>query len=234
MSQTPDPSAVEEALHAAEGEAAPPEVAPAPGAPSDGVHLLDEEFPEEDGEPSAGAGDDPYGEDRTIDLRDSRIHELESRVEELQARLRAVSSAYQKQQDEVGAARARLERQAAVQEELRRGEVVAALFEPVENLRRSLDALRKGGAPEDNARGLELILQQFMSSFQRLGLEEVPGRGARFDPTLHEALTLVPVNDPALDQVVIEVFARGYRIGSRLIAPAKVVVGQLQEPVADA
>jgi molecular chaperone GrpE len=162
------------------------------------------------------------------------IDRLEGTVDELQGRLRAVSAAYQKQQSEVAATRDRLKRQAAVQEELRRGEVVSGLFEPVENLRRSLEAAKKGASNDDTIQGLELVLKAFMDSFGKLGLEEVAGKGATFDPNIHEALTAMPVLDAALDQTVIEVFAAGYRIGSRLIRPAKVIVGTYQEPVGEA
>jgi molecular chaperone GrpE len=173
-------------------------------------------------------------EAEVIPLEDPRIVQLEGQVGELQARLRAVSAAYQKAGDEVALTRDRLQRQAAVQEELRRGEVVASLFEPVENLRRSLDALRKGASVEDTQMGLDLVLQQFMGAFKGLGLEELPGKGSKFDPNIHEALTLIPVPDAALDQAVVEVFAAGYRIGSRLIRPAKVIVGTWTPPVGEA
>jgi len=156
---------------------------------------------------------------------DPRVAELEATVEELRGRLRAVSAAYQKNQDEVAAARARLERAAALREELRRGEVVTTLFEPVQNLRRSVDAAKKGGTIDDLVKGLEMVLQQAMDGFQKLGLEEVPGAGARFDPRIHDAITTIPVSDPALDNVVMQVFSVGYRIGDRVIEPAKVIIG---------
>jgi len=164
----------------------------------------------------------------------SREEELQKELEELQARLRAVSAAYREQQDEIAQTKARLERQSALKEEMRRGEVLAALFDPVENLKRSLDAARKGATAEDTATGLEMVHKAFLAAFEKLGLEEVPGAGAKFDPNLHEALTLVPVTDTALDGVVLEVFSAGYRIGGRLIKAARVVVGQHQEPVGEA
>jgi molecular chaperone GrpE len=186
----------------------------------------------EDGAPEAEQDDGPVLVE--LDPRDARIEELETQHSELQARLRAVSKAYQEKQDEIAATKSRLERQAAVKEELRRGEVVATLFEPVQNLRRSLDAARKGASTEDTIGGLEIVIHQFMDSFGKLGLEEVPGQGSRFDPNLHEALTTIPVADESLDQVVMEVFSAGYRIGSRLIAPAKVIVGSYTAPVGEA
>ena len=173
------------------------------------------------------------GEPVGVDLVDDAESTLRDQVAALEARLRTVSAAYQAQQKEMAETRARLERQAAVKEQMRRGEVVAELFEPVENLRRSLEAV-SSTAGEDAVRGLEIVLQQFMDGFKKLGLEEIPGRGAAFDPNLHEALSVLPVTDPALDDRVIEVFSSGYRIGTRLIRPARVVIGHYQEPAGEA
>jgi molecular chaperone GrpE len=198
---------------------------PLPGAARDSSVDLEAEATDESGAEAEVVELDPAA---------AREAELQKQLDELQARLRAVSSAYREQQDEIAETKARLERQAALKEEMRRGEVLAALFDPVENLKRSLDAARKGASPEDTATGLEMVHKAFMAAFEKLGLEEVPGAGARFDPNLHEALTLVPVTDPALDGVVLEVFSAGYRIGGRLIKAARVVVGQHQEPVGEA
>ncbi len=198
----------------------------------------EEEAAPEEGEDGVSLSEENELDDNVVEFVDessvAEIRRLEAVVEELQGRLRAVSAAYQKQQGEIAATRDRLERQAAVKEELRRGEVVGGLFEPVENLRRSIDAARKGASTEDTVMGLELILKAFMQGFEKLGLEEVPGKGAPFDPNIHEALTAIPVPDPSLDQVVMDVFSVGYRIGSRLIAPAKVIVGAYQEPAGEA
>jgi molecular chaperone GrpE len=164
-----------------------------------------------------------------IDTPEDVIERLAAQGRALEARLRTVSAAYKEQQDEMRATRDRLERQAQAKEELRRGEVVATLFEPFQNLRRSVSAVRSGATADEVARGLEIVENQILEAFHRLGLEEVPGKGAKFDPSLHEAISTIPVTDPALDDVVIDVFSSGYRIGSRLIQPARVVIGKLQQ-----
>ena len=164
-----------------------------------------------------------------VDAPDALVDRLASQVSALEARLRTVSAAYKEQQDELRATRERIERQAQAKEELRRGEVVQALFEPFENLRRSIAAVRSGAPADEVGNGLEIVETQILDAFRRLGLEEVPGKGARFDPGLHEAIATLPVTDPALDDIVIDVFSAGYRIGSRLIQPARVVIGKLQQ-----
>lgn len=170
--------------------------------------------------------DDPPESDELVTLR--------AQVSALEGRLRTVSAAYRQQTDEIAAIRARLERQAAVEGERRRGEVVAALFEPTQNLRRSIKATRAAGVAEDLVGGLEMTLHGIMEAFHKLGLEEVPGKGAKFDPALHEAIASTSVTDPALDGIVLDVFSTGYRIGNRLIAPARVVIGQRSESVGEA
>jgi molecular chaperone GrpE len=151
---------------------------------------------------------------------------LSAQVLELEARLRTVSAAYKQKSDEIEATKGRLERNAAVREEVRRGEIVAALFEPVENLHRSIQPL-VGVAPEA-AQGLTMIHQQFHAALRGLGLEEVGAVGEKFDPALHEAITSQPTDDPGQDGVILNVFSVGYRNGRQLIRPARVIISVLR------
>jgi molecular chaperone GrpE len=143
-------------------------------------------------------------------------------VRELQARLRAVSAAYRQLQDEVEETKERLNRQAQFQREIQRGEILAKMFEPLNNLQRSLEVVKD----PDGRKGLEMVIHQFMEAFRELGLEMFSPDGMPFDPKFHEALSVVPVEDPDQDGMVINVFSVGYRVGSRLLQPARVVIGK--------
>jgi molecular chaperone GrpE len=59
----------------------------------------------------------------------------------------------------------------------------------------------------------------------RYGAERIDATGTCFDPSLHDAVTTVTVNDPAQDKKVLAQLAPGYRFRDRLLRPAKVVVG---------
>jgi molecular chaperone GrpE len=152
---------------------------------------------------------------------------LAAQVTELEARLRTVSAAYKQKADEIEATKSRLERHAALREEVRRGEIVAALFEPVENLHRAIQPL-VGVAPEE-AQGLTMIHQQFHAALRGLGLEEVGVVGEKFDPALHEAIASQPTTDPAAEGTVLNVFSVGYKNGRQLIRPARVVIAVAAE-----
>ena len=150
------------------------------------------------------------------------LTEAKAQVSELQARLRAVSAAYKQLQEDVEATKVRLERQAEFQRTMQRGESVAKMFDPLDNLNRSMDAIEDGDAKD----GLKMVVSQFMSALEELGLEVLNPVGLPFDPNLHEALSVVPVAEPAQDGAIIEVFSAGYRVGSRLLKPARVVIGR--------
>jgi molecular chaperone GrpE len=162
------------------------------------------------------------------------LEQASAELEASQARLRTVSKAYKDLQAEMSAFKARLERQQALKEEILKGDVVSALFEPLENLTRTIDAMQRAGVDEATLEGLSLVRKNFLDGFAKLGLEEIGAEGRPFDPSVHEALTTMPVTDEALDDTIVQVFAQGYRVGTRVIRPARVVVGRYTEPAGEA
>lgn len=151
-------------------------------------------------------------------------------LEAERARLRTVSKAYKDLQEEFAAFRVRLERQQAMKEEILKGDVVSKLFEPLENLKRSLEALQGAGVDPNLLQGVELVHKAFRDGFESMGLAELGVEGELFDTNVHEALTMMPVTDANLDGRVVQVFDHGYRVGSRTIRPARVIVGQYTPP----
>jgi molecular chaperone GrpE len=150
------------------------------------------------------------------------LTEAKAQVNELQARLRAVSAAYRQLQEDVEATKERLVRQAEFQRQIQRGETVAKMFDPLDNLNRSMDTIEDG----DTKEGLKMVVSQFMAAFGEIGLEVINPIGQAFDPNLHEALTVIAVESPEEDGMVVQVFSAGYRVGSKLLKPAGVVIGK--------
>lgn len=159
-----------------------------------------------------------------VDPRDERIAQLEQQLQDAMGRLRAVSKAFTEQKDEMTAFRERTEAASRLARERREFEVVKAFFDPVQNLKRSIDA----GVTDAEAflSGIRMILHQFSDGLQRLGLEPIPGVGAPFDPKLHEALAVMPVPEAAQDGRVMFVHVDGYMVGGKPIQAAQVVIGK--------
>lgn len=172
-------------------------------------------------------------EDGTIPLpteANSALQEANLRAKANEGRLRKVSSAYKQLQGEMQALRERHARQREQDQKVMKAQVVKDLFEPLQNLRRSVDAMGSAGIEDDVLSGIQMVGRNFMEAFEQMGLEKVPGVGTPFSPDVHEALSVIPVAIPAADGRVIEVFSEGYRVGDTLIAPAKVVIGKYTAP----
>jgi len=69
--------------------------------------------------------------------------------------------------------------------------------------------------------GVRLVHRSLAGALRKEGLEEIPTDGA-FDPHVHEALLSQP--SEAEEGTVIEVLQKGYRLGDRVLRPARVVV----------
>jgi molecular chaperone GrpE len=79
--------------------------------------------------------------------------------------------------------------------------------------------------------GVALVARSFRDVLRREGLEEVAAAG-KFDPHVHEALLTQPSSED--EGTVIEVLQKGYRLGDRVLRPARVVVAAPKAPSKDA
>ena len=72
-------------------------------------------------------------------------------------------------------------------------------------------------------KGVEMILKQFMEILENLGVKEIPSKGEPFDPNVHSAV--MHIDDESCDEnVVVEVFQKGYTLGDKVIRPSMVKV----------
>ena len=94
-------------------------------------------------------------------------------------------------------------------------------FLPVyDNLER---ALKQETADEAYAKGVQMIMTQFKTTLEKLGIQEIPALGETFDPNLHNAV--MHIEDENLSEnVVAEVFQTGFQTGDKIIRHAMVKV----------
>src|SRR5436309_8384428 len=78
--------------------------------------------------------------------------------------------------------------------------------------------------------GVRLVHEELKSALKREGLAEIETNG-RFDPHVHEALLSQP--SEAEEGSVLEVVQKGYRLGDRVVRPARVVVAAPAEADGD-
>jgi molecular chaperone GrpE len=107
--------------------------------------------------------------------------------------------------------------------------LVKELLPILDDLERALDAAEhhEEAKLED---GVRLIHQAFSQTLRKQGLEEIETSG-RFDPHVHESLLSQPSD--ADEGSVIEVVQKGYRLGDRVLRPARVVIAGAKESNGD-
>ncbi len=110
--------------------------------------------------------------------------------------------------------------------EQERNNIIGRLLEVAGDVDRALSEVESGGNPEAIYEGIKMIARRIRELLRLEGVEVVDPIGKPFDPLEHEAISVKPVHDQDLDNVVVEVFQPAYKREGKLIAPAKVAVGQ--------
>jgi molecular chaperone GrpE len=98
-----------------------------------------------------------------------------------------------------------------------------ALLPVLDNLRRAVEHAGEAGAEDFFVSGLQLVVREFETALERIGVVPVPAVGERFDPAIHDAIAAEESDDVEHDTVVAELVP-GYRLHDRLLRPAIVRV----------
>ena len=72
--------------------------------------------------------------------------------------------------------------------------------------------------------GVEHIYSDLEKIFEEYGVKSVGEEGEPFDPNIHQSIDMVATNKKELDHKVAQVIQRGYKLGERIMRPARVNV----------
>lgn len=182
---------------------------------------------------------DPQGEEHVNEeaerpnLKPTYVEELEARtkaaekqVQEVQARFDQLRQQLQRETDET---RQRLNRSADERATAEIAKFISMLLPVMDDLNRAVDAASEEDAPRGPILdGIRRIASSFQSALTNAGVEPIVSVGEQFDPELHEAVD-TEETDSDMDGRVIEEYSRGYRMGDRLLRPARVKVGRASQ-----
>jgi molecular chaperone GrpE len=162
-------------------------------------------------------------------LKPSYVEELETRAkaaeqktQEVQARFEQLRKQLQSETDET---RQRLNRAADERAQREKADFIAGLLPVLDNLERATEAADVGGSTDVIAEGIRRTASSFENALAAAGVEPIDAVGETFDPRVHEAVETVEVS-PEDEGKVIAQHTRGYKIGDRLLRPARVKVGR--------
>jgi molecular chaperone GrpE len=101
--------------------------------------------------------------------------------------------------------------------------IIRELLPVLDDLERALDAAERHEEAQ-LVEGVELVEKSLRKALEKEGLREIETDGP-FDPHVHEAVLAQP-RDGAEPGSVVEVVQRGYRLGDRVVRPARVIVAE--------
>jgi molecular chaperone GrpE len=162
-------------------------------------------------------------------LKPSYVEELESRtkaaekqVQEVQARFDQLRRQLQRETDET---RQRLNRSADERATAEKAKFISTLLPVMDDLSRAIDAVSGDAPREAIVEGIRRIATSFQSALTNAGVEPIVSVGEEFNPELHEAVDTQETSGE-MDGKVIGEYSRGFRMGDRLLRPARVKVGR--------
>lgn len=170
---------------------------------------------------AAGAPDEPRDP-----VKPTYVEDLERQLAAKDQQVADLLAKYREASNEFEATRARLRKDVAKDVERGRRTLLVEMLDVLDNLDRAIEAGRGAGGGESLLQGIEMVRRLFLSKLDGFGVTRLEPLGERFDPSLHEAITTVPVREPSQDHVVCGVMQCGYLIAGEVLRPARVAVGQ--------
>jgi molecular chaperone GrpE len=158
-----------------------------------------------------------------VEELEARTRAAERQVQDVQARFDQLRQQLQRETDET---RQRLNRAADERAAGDKAKFIASLLPVMDNLNRAIEAASKEDATRESLlEGVRGIGTSFQNALSAAGVEQLESVGQDFNPELHEAVDTDEAG-PEMDGKVISEYSRGFKLGDRLLRPARVKVGR--------
>jgi len=157
-----------------------------------------------------------------VEELEARTQAAEKQVQDVQARFDQLRQQLQRETDET---RQRLNRSADERAATAKARFITDFLPVLDNLSRAIEAVSSGAPREAVLEGIRSIATNVQNALTNAGVEPIVSVGEPFDPELHEAVDTAEADDE-MDGRVISEYSRGFRMGERLLRPARVRVGR--------
>ena len=105
--------------------------------------------------------------------------------------------------------------------------IIVKLLDNIDNLERAVDASKESQNFDSLIEGVNMILNNLKHLLAEEGVEEIEAAGKEYDPYEHKAM--ITENKEELDDnVVVQVFQKGYKMKGKVVRPAMVTVNKKQ------
>ena len=156
--------------------------------------------------------------EETSDNCDDKVKKLEAELEEWK-------NSYTRKLAEFQNFTKRKENEVAEMRKYASEEIVVKLLDNIDNLERAVDASKESQNFDSLIEGVNMILNNLKNLLTEEGVEEIEAAGKEYDPYEHKAM--ITENKEELDDnVVVQVFQKGYKMKGKVVRPAMVTVNK--------
>ena len=141
---------------------------------------------------------------------------------ELEQKIAELTDALQRERADAMNVRRRSEEDRAKMGSFYKANVVQQLLPVIDNFERALKHVPKELEGNAYIAGIQGVVKQFEDTLQKLGLERIKTVGEKFDPNLHEAVSME--EGEGKEEIVSEELQSGYVLGEEVIRHAMVRV----------
>ena len=143
------------------------------------------------------------------------------KLENLQAEYDALNDKYMRILAEYDNFRKRSQKDIESRVSYTKTDLLSKILPVIDNFERA--ALNADADFDGYKKGIEMTVNQFLEILGSMGVESFGAVGETFDPNFHNGV--MHVEDDSFDEnVIVDVFMKGYKIGDKVIRPATVKV----------
>lgn len=158
--------------------------------------------------------------EETSDNCDNKVKKLEAELEEWK-------NSYTRKLAEFQNFTKRKENEVAEMRKYASEGIIVKLLDNIDNLERAVDASKESQNFDSLIEGVNMILNNLKNLLTEEGVEEIEAAGKEYDPYEHKAM--ITENKEELDDnVVVQVFQKGYKMKGKVVRPAMVTVNKKQ------
>ena len=151
------------------------------------------------------------------------LERLKAELEELKAKSSDLADQYLRAKAEAENVRRRSEEDVTKARKFGIESFAESLLPVIDSLDAALSI--QNATPEQLREGSDATLRQLNSALERNKVLAInPAAGEKFDPHHHQAISMVPADQPS--NTVVSVLQKGYMIADRILRPALVPVAQ--------
>ena len=164
--------------------------------------------------------EDEKSAEETSDNCDDKVKKLEAELEEWK-------NSYTRKLAEFQNFTKRKENEVAEMRKYASEGIIVKLLDNIDNLERAVDASKESQNFDSLIEGGNMILNNLKNLLTEEGVEEIEAAGKEYDPYEHKAM--ITENKEELDDnVVVQVFQKGYKMKGKVVRPAMVTVNKKQ------